>query len=266
MGASFKTWIRLKITTASTLRPLPFRASCAIFTFHETAYISPANALLRITGPEIGERGTRFAGKPFWQEMGAWRIMLRAFLALEIPPEIQNAIANSTATLRNALPKGLIRWVARKNVHLTLKFLGDVTPAAIEKLAGAIKLEAASHETFSMSVGELGAFPSARRARVLWIGLEAPPALGRLQRGVEAVTTSLGYPAEERPFSPHLTIGRVGQNASASDLLRLSTALEATKVGLLGQVPVEAVHIFKSDLRPDGAVYTHLYALLMKSN
>jgi 2'-5' RNA ligase len=191
-------------------------------------------------------------------------MMLRTFIAVELPAGIQNAISQSTAPLRNSLPKTLIRWVVPQNVHLTLKFLGDVSSTTLEHLVAALKVEAAVHEMFTMSVGGLGAFPNPRRARVIWVGLEAPPALEAIQRGVEAAAEKLGYSPEERPFSPHLTIGRVGQNVSASDLQRIRTALEATKVGVLGTFRVEAVHIFKSDLQPGGSVYTHLYALPMK--
>jgi 2'-5' RNA ligase len=115
-----------------------------------------------------------------------------------------------------------------------------------------------------MSVGGLGAFPTACRARVIWIGLEAPAGLAALQHGVEAAAARLGYGSEERPFSPHLTIGRVGQNVSTADLQRIRTALEATTVGALGTIRVDAIYIFKSDLQPGGAVYTHLYSLPMK--
>jgi 2'-5' RNA ligase len=192
-------------------------------------------------------------------------MMLRTFIALEIPPAIQSAIAHSTASLKNDLPKKIVRWVAPQNVHLTLKFLGDVSSTTLEHLAEALKREAALHRTFSMSVGGLGAFPTPRRVRVIWVGLEAPPALETLRRGVETAAAQLGYAPEERSFSPHLTIGRVGQTVSASDLQRIRTVLEATKVGALGTVRVEAVHIFKSDLQPGGSIYTHLYTLPMKS-
>jgi RNA 2',3'-cyclic 3'-phosphodiesterase len=193
-------------------------------------------------------------------------MMLRTFIAVETPSAIQSAIASSTTSLKNALPRTLVHWVAPQNVHLTLKFLGDVSPANLERLAEALRVETASHGMFSMSVCGLGAFPNSRRARVIWIGLEAPPALEDLHRGVEAAAAQLGYVPEERPFSPHLTIGRVGQNVSALDLQRIHSALEAGKVDTLDPFWVEAIHIFKSDLQPGGAVYTHLYALPMKLN
>ena len=191
-------------------------------------------------------------------------MMLRSFIAVELPPEIQKAIARSTAGLQKALPKPLVRWVAQQNIHLTLKFLGDVSNTNLELLAEGLRGEAVQHPAFSLTVGGLGAFPNARRARVVWIGLEAPPGLASLQHGVEGVAARLGYPLEERPFSPHLTIGRVGQGASAADLARIRTALEATPVGQLGEVLVDALHIFKSDLQPTGSVYICLYAIPLK--
>jgi RNA 2',3'-cyclic 3'-phosphodiesterase len=191
--------------------------------------------------------------------------MLRAFVAIELPGEIQESIARSTASLQKALPKPLVRWVARKNVHLTLKFLGDVSPTNLELLAEALKVEAAQHDCFDMSLGGLGAFPNMRRARVIWIGLEAPPELAMLQRCVEGVATRLGYPAEERPFSPHLTLGRVGQSVSAEEHAKIRRELEACQVGQLGRVHVDALHVFKSDLQPSGSIYTHLYELPLKT-
>jgi len=192
-------------------------------------------------------------------------MMLRSFVAVEIPAGIQSALARSIAPLQTVLPKPLIRWVAPENIHLTLKFLGEVSPANLERLAEALKAEAMAHKAFTMSVGGLGAFPTPHRARILWIGLEAPSALMALLRAVEAVAARLGYASEDRPFSPHLTIGRVGQFVSGTDLQRIRNALEGTIVGTLGTVSVDAVHIFKSDLQPGGSVYTRLYTLPLKS-
>jgi 2'-5' RNA ligase len=91
------------------------------------------------------------------------------------------------------------------------------------------------------------------------VGLESPAGLPRLQRGIEATTARLGYAAEDKPFSPHLTIGRVRDQVSADEMQTMRAALESTKVGALGTFDVTAVHLFKSDLQPGGAVYTCLF-------
>jgi RNA 2',3'-cyclic 3'-phosphodiesterase len=191
-------------------------------------------------------------------------MLLRSFIAVNIPSEIQSAAARSIAPLQKTLTKPLVRWVPLNNVHLTLKFLGDVSPDNLARLAEALKVEVLNHETFTIDVGGLGAFPDPRRARILWIGLETSLALKALMRGVETVSTRLGYSSEDRPFSPHLTIGRVGQNVSATGFQSIRTAIEGINVGALGTIPVNALNIYKSDLLPGGSVYTNLYILPLK--
>ena len=178
--------------------------------------------------------------------------LLRAFIAIEIPPSIQKAIFTQTERLRNALGPALVRWVPMENLHLTLKFLGDVSPSNVDMLSQALTTEAATCAPFSMRVSGLGSFPNPRRARVIWVGLHAPAALEALQHGIDSFTARLGYPSEERPFSPHLTIGRVKQQVSASGQQAIRAALEQTSVGDLGTAEVTAVHLFKSDLQPGG--------------
>ena len=186
---------------------------------------------------------------------------VRSFIAVEIPAGMQEEITRCIAPLQRSLPKPLIRWVASQNVHLTLKFLGDVSPANLERLARSLEHEALAQQAFTMSVGGLGAFPSASHARVLWVGLNALSDLEALARGVEAVAVRLGFEAEVRPFSPHLTIGRVAPNTSPADQQRIRAALAETPAAALGSVHVDALHIFKSDLRPDGPIYTPLFVL-----
>ncbi len=184
--------------------------------------------------------------------------MLRTFIAIEIPEEIKKAISSQSAGLRKALGGG-VRWVAPENVHLTLKFLGDISPANVKMLTQSLEAEAGLHEPFTVKVGNLGVFPTPRRPRVIWVGLDAPAGLPRLQRGIEAMTARLGYAAEDKPFSPHLTIGRVRDQVSADEMQSMRAALENTKVGALGTFEVAAVHLFKSDLQPGGAVYMRLF-------
>ncbi len=192
--------------------------------------------------------------------------LLRAFLASEIPPPLQDKIHSATAALHQALRDDLIRWVPPHNVHLTLKFLGDVSPSGIELIKQMLLTEAGGFPAFDVQVEGLGCYPNPRRPRVLWVGLKAPAELASLQRAIESAAARLGYESEERGFSPHLTIGRVRQNASSADLQKIRAALEEHEVGLLGRARVDAVHLFKSELRPEGSIYTRLFSAPLREN
>ena len=139
--------------------------------------------------------------------------LLRAFIACELSGSLQDAIQAASAQLRAGLGPTLVRWVPIRNVHLTLKFLGDVSSSSLDMIASSLTVEAARHEAFDMLVEGSGAFPNLRRPRVLWVGLTAPPGLGLLHRDVDAATARLGYKSEDRAFTPHLTIGYVRPNA-----------------------------------------------------
>ena len=185
---------------------------------------------------------------------------MRTFIAIEIPAELKKAIIQQSASLRRAAG-GSVRWVAPENIHLTLKFLGEISPSNLEMLTQTLKTEASQQTPFDIKIETLGAFPNPRRPRVIWVGLDAPPALARFQHGLEAATARLGYPPEDKPFSPHLTIGRVRDQVPADEMQALRTALESAKIGLLGAFTVQAVKLFKSDLLPGGSVYTCLFSV-----
>lgn len=191
--------------------------------------------------------------------------MIRSFIAGDIPSEIQHAIIQNTADLRNSLQK-LIRWVAPQNIHLTFQFLGDVSQSDLARLAAVLKDEAAAHAPISITVAKIGAFPNPRRARVIWVGLEAPASLPALQQGIEIAIARLGKPPKERGFSPHLTIGRVNRNATVSDLKKIYDCLMHSEIGVLGRFQMDALHLYKSDLIPGGPIYTRLYSTPLVGN
>ena len=184
---------------------------------------------------------------------------MRTFIAIEIPAELKKAIIQQSADLRRAANRS-VRWVTPENIHLTLKFLGEISPANVELLTRALQTEAAQYTPFDISIGTLGAFPNARRPRVIWVGLDAPATLSRFQHGIEACTARLGYPPEDKPFSPHLTIGRVRDQVPADEMLALRAALENTPISTLGTFTVGSVQLFKSDLQPGGSIYTRLFS------
>ncbi|HKY55342.1 MAG TPA: RNA 2',3'-cyclic phosphodiesterase [Anaerolineales bacterium] len=189
--------------------------------------------------------------------------LLRAFIALEIPAKVQKDIYHATSRLRSGIGS-LVRWVPAENMHLTLKFLGDISPANVEFLTQLIRAEADSHHCFEIHLTGLASFPSPKRPRVIYIGIHAPAELEALQHAVESGARRLGYESEERSFSPHLTVGRVKQNISASDQQKIRRALEKTKIDSLGTARVDSVHLYKSDLKPTGSEYTKLFSAPLK--
>lgn len=192
--------------------------------------------------------------------------LLRTFIAIEFPPAIQNAIYEACKPLRQLLEPSSVRWVPPQNIHLTLKFLGEISPTNLEMLTQMLKTEANQHTPFEMEIGGLGSFPNPRRARVIWVGIRAPASLETLQRNVEAATVRLGYPAEERRFSPHLTIGRVNQHVTIAGQQKIRSALESIQIGAIGNVKVTAIHLFRSDLQPSGSVYTLLFQAPLRNH
>ncbi len=182
---------------------------------------------------------------------------LRSFIAIELPTTIQVELGRVIKQLSPATRA--VRWVPAQNIHLTLQFLGDVEASAIASIQAALVQETKMRRPFEIHVGTLGAFPNPRRPRVIWIGVQAPPDLVDLQHGIARALAPLGYPPEDRPFSPHLTLGRVSQHAAPEEVGKLANLLAKTTVGELGTCTVHAVQLFRSDLRPTGSIYTRLF-------
>ena len=181
---------------------------------------------------------------------------MRLFIALELSPALRDAIVQQTATLRLALGPGLLRCVRAENLHLTLKFLGEVTPKQADSVLQLLR-EAAEHcPPFEVTAEGLGCFPNNRQPRVVWIGLQVPEDLINLWEDIEVGTTRLGFPPEERAFSPHLTIARVQPRASQADLRSVGAAVQQRSLGRFGSCRIESVRLLRSDLQPGGPIYT----------
>lgn len=189
--------------------------------------------------------------------------LLRAFIAVEIPAEIQQNVYTETANFRKGI-ESLVRWVPSQNMHLTLKFLGDVSPSSVEFLIQMLRNEAGNIHCFSLQLAGLGSFPNRRQPRVIYVEIHAPTALDALQRSIESAARRLGYESEERPFAAHLTLGRVKQNITAVDQQKIRRAIEGIQVDLLGTARVDSVHLYKSELKSSGSVYTRLYSAPLK--
>lgn len=186
---------------------------------------------------------------------------VRAFVAIELPPSVRSQLGALIDRLARRAPAGAVRWVRPEAIHLTLKFLGQVPEARLGPLAQALADAARGRPAFSVRLAGLGVFPNPERPRVLWLGVEDPGGpLARLQRDLEGALAALGSPREQRGFSPHLTLGRVRREASARQAAQAGEALQQAGAVDLGELRVVEIVLFRSELRPSGAVYHRLAA------
>lgn len=185
---------------------------------------------------------------------------VRAFIAIDLPPSLQSSIELNLTRLRQALGDELIRWTPPENMHLTLKFLGNVPAAHIGFLKQMTTQAAVQVSPFDLTISGLGSFPNPKRIRVLWAGIHAGSELTRLQRGIEAGAANLGREKDERPFSPHLTVARVRQGMDENSLRTVRNAVATFQLGRIGTARVESVHLYRSDLHTDGSTYTKLFS------
>jgi 2'-5' RNA ligase len=190
---------------------------------------------------------------------------VRSFIAIPLPASAQETLAQWMQQLKQRQKSG-VRWVNANNLHLTLKFLGDVLPSQMPAIQAEIETVAAEFTGFVFDLKDIGAFPGLYKPRVIWAGIQAPPALKEMQKALEKRLKPLGFPPEERPFSPHLTLGRVNRQASETEIKSLSALLREPRNACLPGVPAHALHLYRSDLRPGGPVYTLLYSAALKDS
>ncbi len=185
---------------------------------------------------------------------------IRAFIAIELESDVLKALDRVQSELKRQVPGNPVRWTASSGIHLTLKFLGNVPTGQVPQITAGLERACAPFESFPLSFAHLGCFPNLQRPRVVWVGLEsASGVLTDLQRAVEAEIAPLGYPTEERGFTPHLTLGRAQRTASTDELRAVGRLIGERQVDQVASMRVNEVSLMRSDLRRTGAVYTRLF-------
>lgn len=187
---------------------------------------------------------------------------LRLFVAIDLAAEVKALLCSLQEQLRaRALP---VRWVDPAGAHLTLKFLGATPPERLPALQAELQRATRGLRSFHLQTAAPGAFPSLHRPRVLWLGLDGElPALRAAQAAVEQALAPLGYPGEQRPFQPHLTLGRVRPDADAAQLAAIGQALARLRVSRAVAFEVREVVLMQSELSRTGARYTPLLRLAL---
>jgi 2'-5' RNA ligase len=188
--------------------------------------------------------------------------MIRTFVAIELDQALLKALMDVQATLKRAPVARLARWVSADGIHLTLKFLGDVSSDRVPVITQAIERGCHGIAPFRVSLTAAGFFPNPHRLRVVWVGVGGEvETLLQLQRAVESELDALGFPPEGRGFQPHLTLARVRDFARAAEREELAKRIGAVQVAPGSEMQVRQVHLIRSQLRPTGAVYTPLAAV-----
>jgi 2'-5' RNA ligase len=176
--------------------------------------------------------------------------MPRTFLALNFSVAVTRKIAEEVERLKAPMGDAGFRvaWVPAANLHLTLRFLGSISEELVEGVTGACRRVAARHRPIEATAVGLGAFPTAQKPSVLWVGVDAGPALAALQRDVEAAMVELGMEKEERAYHPHVTVGRVKESRGpATDLWKGEAPLGASTL--------PEIIVYESRTRSAGAEY-----------
>jgi RNA 2',3'-cyclic 3'-phosphodiesterase len=188
--------------------------------------------------------------------------ILRTFIAIELDEPLRVALAAVQTKFKHQAPPGSVKWVAPDGIHLTLKFLGDTPASRAAEIAAALARACEGIPPFEFTVEGRGCFPNTRRPRIIWVAVRSHgPWLAELQSAVEHYVAPLGWPTEERGFSPHLTLGRVARDAGPAIEAAVGRVVEESVVEQIGTERATAVSLIKSDLRPAGAVYATLVSV-----
>jgi 2'-5' RNA ligase len=187
---------------------------------------------------------------------------MRLFVALDIEPEIRRRIAEFVDRLRGFAPDA--RWVSAESLHLTLKFVGAWPAERLDELKHA--LSAVRGEAAALTFAGTGFFPTAKSARVFWIGIQVGPELASLAGQIDSATSTLGVESEKRAFTPHLTLARTGSgrpqrlasNRSNASFRGLQEKLAEMPAPAFGTMTAREFFLYESNLSPKGAVYTKL--------
>ena len=177
---------------------------------------------------------------------------IRTFLALPLDESIIEKLADARRSLSSAGAR--VRWVAGENLHLTIKFLGDVTDEQLPEVCRVAEESARQVEPFEFSVSSVTSVPQAGAMRMVWVGIDEPTGLlGKLHELLEQAYAEMGFEKENRSFRPHLTLGRVKGGRNVKQLRAAITEIEDTEFGIAS---INEIIVFSSKLTPDGPIYS----------
>jgi 2'-5' RNA ligase len=185
--------------------------------------------------------------------------MIRAFIAIPLNSALKNEILLAANKLRQVVPAGSAKWVETQNIHLTLKFLGDTDQKILNALIQDLQQEKEAIKQFAFACANLGAFPNAKNPRVIWAGSSSSDHLIHLFKIIENICLKNNFPAEEKPFSPHITLARIKKTLEADCANDFVNAISQFKSCEFGEQVVNEFTLYRSDLKQSGPIYTPIH-------
>ncbi|MDD5561166.1 MAG: RNA 2',3'-cyclic phosphodiesterase [Candidatus Omnitrophica bacterium] len=187
---------------------------------------------------------------------------MRTFIAIELPEEIQDSLSVIQERLKTGTPE--IRWVKPQNLHLTLKFLGDITFEQLNGIKEIITEITKISPAFKIKINSAGVFPNMHAARIIWMGSDQLPlGLKQLALQLETRLVQTGIPQEQRPFRAHITIGRVKEHIAPADLGKVLNKIENEIAGANWEFACGKIALFESTLEPKGPTYALLEKFIL---
>jgi len=189
---------------------------------------------------------------------------VRSFIAIELPDELKLGLAQLQAQLKiDKQPS--VKWVNPYSIHLTLKFLGNIAVDKISEITRAIETAVQGMSPFHLEVKGLGVFPNLRRVQVAWVGINGEVAqLSQLQQRIDSNLAPLGFAPESRPFTPHLTLARLRQQASLAEQQSFGQLITGTKFTAVYGFSIDSINLMRSELTREGAIYSRISLVRLK--
>jgi len=189
---------------------------------------------------------------------------VRSFIAIKLPDELKRGLTQLQAQLKLGNQPS-VKWVDPNSIHLTLKFLGNVPVDRIGNITGAMEKAAQGISPFHLEVKDLGVFPNLRRVQVVWVGISGQvERLSQLQQRIESNLAPLGFAPESRPFTPHLTLARVRDQASPDERQRFGQLIANARFEAAFTLEVESISLMRSQLTREGAIYSQISSVGLK--
>lgn len=189
---------------------------------------------------------------------------IRSFIAIELPDELKRELHQLEARLKSDEQPG-VKWVNPYNIHITLKFLGNISLNSIDGITGAMEQAAQALSPFQLKIEGLGIFPSLLRARVGWVGISGDvDKLTQLQQRIDSNLANLSFTPESRAFTPHLTLARLRDQTSPAERQRFGQLITSTDFKANCTIKVDAISLMRSQLTRQGAIYSQIGSSRLK--